>query len=282
MEYIISKNTIKIFGKEDFHPEHILECGQIFSFEKTDDGYIVFSKDKVAKIVEIEDGFLIKTKDVEYFENFFDLKTDYGEIKRGFSKIPILKEPIKFGHGIRILKQDLFETLISFIVSANNNIKRIKLILNRLRARFGSDMGDFYAFPTHEQLLQASENDFAELGAGYRAKYLYKVLRQVDEQTLNEWKNLDTATLRNRLIGLSGVGPKVADCILLFGFSKNDVFPIDTWMEKMYNKFYKTDKKLTREKIRQNLTDEFKDYSGFAQQYLFYYKRSLESLETSK
>lgn len=273
MKYILSKDTIKIFGKEDFNPEHILECGQIFSFEKTDDGYIVFSTNKCARIFEENDGFLIKTEHPLYFENFFDLKTDYGEIKRQFSKIPLMKEPIKFGYGIRILKQDLFETLISFIVSANNNIKRIKLILNRMRARFGTDMGSFYAFPTREQLLLASENDFAELGAGYRAKYLYKVLRQVDEQTLNEWKNLDTATLRNRLIELSGVGPKVADCILLFGFSKNDVFPIDTWMEKMYNKFYKTDKKLTREKIRQNLIDEFKDYSGFAQQYLFYYMR---------
>ena len=273
MKYILQTNQIRIISKDDFNPKHILECGQIFSFEEKEGTFVVLSRDKIAEIVENEEGYLIKTKDVEYFENFFDLKTDYGAIKKRFSKIPILKEPIKFGYGIRILKQDLFETLISFIVSANNNIKRIKLILNRLRENFGTNIGNFYAFPTHKQLLQATEEDFGRLGAGYRAKYLFNVLRQIDEKTLEEWKNLDTLTLRKKLIGLSGVGPKVADCILLFAFEKSDVFPIDTWMEKMYNKFYKTDKILTREKIRHNLTEEFKNDSGYAQQYLFYYMR---------
>ena len=273
MKYKISKNTIEIFGKDDFNPEHILECGQIFSFEKTTEGYVVFSADKRAKIIENNRGFSIKTENPKYFENFFDLKTDYGAIKTKFSNIPLLKEPIKFGSGIRILKQDLFETLISFIVSANNNIKRIKLILNRMRARFGTDMGEFYAFPTREQLLLATENDFAELGAGYRAKYLFNVIRQVDEKILKNLSVLETEQLRKKLIELSGVGPKVADCILLFAYSKNDVFPIDTWMQKMYNKFYKAEKNLTREQIRHNLTAEFKELSGYAQQYLFYFMR---------
>lgn len=274
MKYIIDKNSIKIFCKSDFNPEHILECGQIFSYEKRENDFIVFSRDKKAQIIETDYGFDIQTKDPKYFETFFDLKTDYSKMKNELSKYAILKEPIKFGYGIRILKQDLFETLISFIVSANNNIKRIQLILNRIREGFGCNMGNFHAFPSREQLLNATEEDFVALGAGYRAKYLYKVLRQVDEKILSDWADLPTEVLRRKLIELSGVGPKVADCILLFGYAKSDVFPVDTWIEKMYNKFYKAKASITREQIRNDLTKEFGFLSGYAQQYLFYFMRA--------
>ncbi len=274
MKCVVEKNFIKIFEKNDFNPEHILECGQIFSYEKTHEGYVVYSMDKRAKIVEIEDGFVIETKTPEYFVDFFDLNTNYTDIKNKLNKFDILKQPIIFGSGIRILKQDLFEMLISFIVSANNNIKRIQLILNRIRQKFGKDMGEYHAFPTHKELLKATEVDFAGMGAGYRAKYLYKVLRQVDENVLKEWQDLPTAQLRQKLIALSGVGPKVADCILLFGYKKSDVFPIDTWMEKMYYIFYKEETQISREKIRANLTQEFGELSGYAQQYLFYFMRA--------
>lgn len=274
MDYKINADNIEIFGKEDFNPEHILECGQIFSYEKTNEGYTVFSKDKKAEICETSHGYIIKTDQPLYFENFFDLKTDYGQIKKVLNEYEILKEPIKFGGGIRILKQDLFETLISFIVSANNNIKRIQLILNRLRNTFGKDMGTFHAFPTRKELMNCDENTFKQLGAGYRDKYLYKVLRQIDENTLQEWQVLPTNELRNKLIDLAGVGPKVADCVLLFGFGKSDVFPVDTWIAKMYNKYY--DALENREKIRQNLTKQFGLYSGYAQQYLFFFMRAKE------
>lgn len=272
MEYKVQEDCIQIYGKEDFCPEHILECGQIFSYEKRDGFWEVLSADKRAEIYENEEGFLIKTDSPQYFENFFDLKTDYAEIKRKLSKYPILKEPIKFGYGIRILKQNLFEMLISFIVSANNNIKRIQLILNRLREEFGQDMRGYHAFPTREQLLKASVEDFSRLGAGYRDKYLFKVLRQVDADVLQSWQTLTTSELRAKLISLAGVGPKVADCVLLFGFGRGDVFPVDTWIEKMYNRYYENLE--NREKIRFALTDEFGLFSGFAQQYLFYFMRS--------
>ncbi len=274
MDYIVERKKIKIFDKNSFNPEHILECGQIFSFEKNGDNYVVYSQDKKAEIFESEDFYEVQTDFPTYFVDFFDLKTNYLNIKKSLEKYPILIEPIKFGYGIRILKQDLFETLISFIVSANNNIKRIKLILNRMREKFGKKQGDFYAFPKRKELLNASEQDFADLGAGYRAKYLYNVLRQVDEATLKEWENLPTAELRKKLVTLSGVGSKVADCVLLFGYARGDVFPVDTWIEKMYFKFYKAEKQITREKIRNNLTEEFGLYSGFAQQYLFYFMRA--------
>lgn len=289
MKYILHKNKIEILGKEDFVIEHILECGQIFSYEKLHDCWQVFSKDKMATIFENEKGYVIETDDVAYFESFFDLKTDYDKLKQKLSAFQILKEPIKFGHGIRILKQDLFETLISFIVSANNNIKRIQLILNRMREKLGTNMGKYHAFPTREQLLLADEKFFTEIGAGYRDKYLFKVLRQVDEDILQDWQTLPTPILRHKLIELAGVGPKVADCVLLFGFSRGDVFPVDTWIEKMYHKFYSPyqaneaenkvgkmneNKAVNREKIRKFLTEEFGLLSGYAQQYLFFFMRS--------
>lgn len=274
MKYKLHKNFISIEGKEDFNCQHILECGQIFAYKKLGEDYEVLSLDKKATIKPTDEGYEIWTKDVEYFENFFDLKTDYSEIKKELFKHPIMQKPIEFGYGIRILKQDLFEVLISFIVSANNNIKRIQLILNKLRERLGENMGDFNAFPTREALLKVDEQFFTEIGAGYRAKYLYKVLRQVDEKTLLQWQDLDTLKLRKKLIELAGVGPKVADCVLLFGYGRGDVFPVDTWINQMYNKFYNKDKTVDREKIREALTQEFGAMSGYAQQYLFYYMRS--------
>ncbi|MDE6583557.1 MAG: hypothetical protein K2K31_02800 [Clostridia bacterium] len=274
MEYKIKENGIEILGKEDFNSQHILECGQIFSYEKSDDNFLVFSTDKKAKITETDKGFFIETEDPNYFVNFFDLKTDYSQIKKKLEKFSIMKRPIVYGYGIRILKQDLFETLISFIVSANNNIKRIQMILNRIRQKYGTDMGDYHAFPTRKQLLKATEQDFAELGAGYRAKYLYNVLRQIDEDILTSWQILPTDELRNKLISLSGVGPKVADCVLLFGFGRGDVFPVDTWIHQMYNKYYTNLE--NREKIRQNLVEEFGLFSGYAQQYLFFFMRAGE------
>lgn len=274
MKYEILKDGILIIGKNDFNIDDILLCGQIFSFNKVDYGYDVYSLDKYAKVVEEENGYRIITNDSAYFENFFDLKTDYSLIKKELKKYPLLSEPIKFGVGIRILKQDLFETLISFIVSANNNIKRIQLILNRMREKLGKDMGGFYAFPTQEELLKVDEKFFKEIGAGYRAGYIYKVVRQVDEKMLKDWNNLSTTELRKKLIALSGVGPKVADCVLLFGYGRKDVFPVDTWIAKMFNKYYAPLE--NREEIRRRLINEFGNLAGYAQQYLFYFMRSAD------
>lgn len=274
LKYKKGKDFIEISGKDDFDPQHILECGQIFSFKKNGENYQVFSADKKAEIFETENGYIIKTKNPDYFEKFFDLETDYGEIKKKLKEYDILTKPIEYGYGIRIVKQDLFETVISFIVSANNNIKRIQMILDRLRQKLGQNMGDYYAFPTREALLSVNEEFFTNIGAGYRAKYLYETVRQIDAKTLKEWDLLSTPDLRKKLIGLSGVGPKVADCILLFGYGREDVFPVDTWMAQMYNKFYEHQD--NREIIRYNLTKQFGQLSGYAQQYLFFFMRTLQ------
>lgn len=272
MKYEINKNEIKIFDKCQFNPTHILECGQVFSFEKQGEKYIVYPQNKYAEIEEFEDYYLVKTKNVDFFVDYFDLSTDYEKIKKELNSFGIMKKPIEFGAGIRILNQDLFETLISFIISANNNIKRIKVILNNIRAALGEKIAqEVYSFPSYERLKAMDENFFKEMGAGYRAKYLYNVLRQITPELLQEWKNLDSAALKTKLISLSGVGPKVADCILLFGYHRGESFPVDTWIAKMYNKYFVPTE--NRKEMATNLVKMFGDQSGYAQQYLFYYTR---------
>lgn len=260
-----------VISKKEINFVQTLECGQIFSYKKHSDFFEIFSADKYAKVVEKSDCFEVLCDDKKYWENFFDLQTDYEEIKSQLQKFDILEKPIEYGNGIRILRQDVFEIIISFVVSANNNIKRITKTLFELRKRFGKNMGSYFAFPTLSELEKITETDLIEIGTGYRAKQIIKLLGQLKSINLEDMKKLETLELRNRLIELSGIGPKVADCILLFGFSRTDVFPVDTWIEKVYNDFFLSLK--NRIEIRKNLVKKFGNLSGYAQQYLFYYKR---------
>lgn len=215
MKFEIGENCIKVFSKDQFNPKHILECGQVFCYQKVGDKYFVFPANKFAEIEEFEEFYLIKTHEVDYFINWFDLKSDYKKIKRALSENPIMPKPLEFGYGIRILKQDLFETLISFIISANNNIKRISLILNNIRENLGEKIAEnVYSFPTYEKLKQCDEDFFKRMGAGYRAGYLVKVLKQITPNKLEEWRNLSTKELRENLSVLQGWDPKwqIASC----------------------------------------------------------------------
>ena len=268
------KNEIVVKELDDFDIDHILLCGQIFRYKKTDFGYLVFSKDKVAKVYKGEDSCRIVTDDVDYFYNYFDLDTDYTEIKKTLSDFVELKKPLDYGSGIRILRQDIFETIISFIISANNNIKRIQGIVERISEGFGKKIGDFCAFPTIDELSLADENFYKSIGAGYRSPYLVRVVQQLKskEFDIEKLKLLSTKELKKKLMELSGVGPKVADCILLFGFSRGDVFPVDTWGQKIYEQDF-CGKETDRNKITDFFVDKFGNLSGYAQQYLFFYKR---------
>lgn len=278
MRYQIVENGIKIFDKTQFNPQHILECGQVFCFDKIGEDYIVFPQDKFAQIIEKNDHFLIKTMQKEYFIHFFDLETDYQTIKNSLMKFDIMHKSIAFGGGIRILNQDLFEVLISFIISANNNIKRINVILNNIRKALGKEIAPgVFSFPSYELLKAQNEEFFIAMGAGYRAKYLVKVMQQVTPQTLQKWRVLDGATLRKNLISLAGVGPKVADCVMLFGYHNGDSFPVDTWIEQMYNSAFGEEH--NREMIRRKLVEMFGALSGYAQQYLFYFTREMKNKE---
>ena len=278
MDYKIANDKIIMFDKSEFNATHILECGQIFRYKKLDDkSYFVISSDKTATITETDNSYEIITKDVQYFVNFFDLNNNYTSIKNELScSSETMKLATKFGYGIRILNQPPLEMIISFIISANNNIKRIQQLVEKLSVKCGKNMGEYYAFPTIEELSTLTIEDLKALGMGFRAKYIYETTKSLKNFDLESLRNYDTEKLLEFLSTLSGVGPKVADCIALFAYHNMNCFPVDTWVEKIYNSFFAKQKETNRVKIRKNLTDMFKNLSGYAQQYLFYYKRELD------
>ena len=295
MNYTVDKNKIVITNIEDFCPMHILECGQVFRFKKVNENYIVYSKDKCAKIVPNydENGQIISydiiTDNIPYFINYFDLDTDYCAIKNTVLNLSdnkdFMVDAVSKGKGIRILNQDEFEATISFVISQNNNIKRIQLIIDTTCEKFGSNMGEYYAFPSPKQLQTATEQDFKNLGAGYRAKFLVNVIKYFADFDFISFKSKPVLDMEKELLSIVGIGQKVADCIMLFGYHKMEYFPVDTWIEKVYREYFapteikNSSKPLNRLKIRQFLTEKFGSNSGYAQQYLFYYERTLKNIK---
>lgn len=277
MDYVIKKDKIIISKTDEFDPRQILECGQMFRYVICDDYAQVYSCDKTAKIIKNGNNYEIITQNPEYFANFFDLKTDYSKIKNDLATDKILSKVIPFGEGIRICKNDIVEVMFSFVISANNNIPRIKKIIENL-CKFGKICDGFNAFPTLEELKKLPFEVYQNLGAGYRDKYLFKLSRVLTENLIFDKMKLETDELRKWLISLPGIGPKVADCILLFGFSRMDCFPVDTWVNKVYEKFY-FDGQKSRPMIAKFFVEKFKNNAGYAQQYLFYGARSCEFLK---
>lgn len=266
--YRIEDSKIIVFDTTDFSPEHILKCGQIFRYERIGENYKVIANNRLCTLIKDGDCVIIKSEDVDYFVNYFDLDTDYGKIREKIASFGYKKEA-EFGRGIRILKQDSFEMLISFIISANNNIPRITKTIDSISKRYGENMGEYYAFPTPEALSLATEEELKLLGLGYRASYVLDTAKRVRDGALCGLKDLTDEDLRSALLDFKGVGGKVADCIMLFGYSRYSRFPVDTWVVKAYGREKKDGRVLEKE-----LTSKYGDISGFVQQYVFYYKRS--------
>ena len=272
MIYEIENNIIKVLDKSQFNPEHILECGQVFRYGKDENNdYFVISKNNKATIIEKETHYEIISNNTEYFVNYFDLNTDYNKIKIKLKQNKILSPMIDYGYGIRILKADPLEMIYSFTISQNNNIKRIKQIIERL-CEIGSQNSNYKNFPTQSELFNAPLEFFESLGAGYRAKFLKELSITLKNTNFEEIKKLSTDEIYNFLINLKGVGPKVASCILLFGFSKTEKFPVDTWIEQVYYNHFSKEKR-KRPQIQEYFESEFGNFSGIAQQYLFFYER---------
>lgn len=265
-------NLIIVYNTQDFNIVQTLDCGQIFRYSINENVATVNSLNKQAKIITENDRILIETLDVDYFENFFDLKTDYRTIKEYLQKDKYLVDAIKHGYGIRIINNDAYEMIISFIISSNNNIKRIKNSIEFLCSKFGTNMGEYFAFPTLEQLKTATIEDFRKAGLGYRAEQMYDTVQVLTNEKINYLKNSSREEQFNFLVSLKGIGEKVANCILLFGLGVKDVFPVDTWINKVYNKLNNTIE-TDRKKITKEFTDRYGKLSGYAQQYFFYYFR---------
>ena len=272
MEYIKKEDSIIILNPTDFDVKQTLECGQIFRFTVTGNNAFVCSGNKMAKLKTVDNSIEIISNDIDFFEDFFDLKTDYSLIKSKLVKDEFLMPAIEYGKGVRILKNDAYEMIISFIISANNNIKRIKKSIEILCERFGDNMGDYYAFPTLCQLKCATEQDFINAGLGYRAKYMFETVQFLTVDMIEELKIKSKDEQFEFLLSLKGVGEKVANCILLFGLGRKDVFPVDTWINKVYNSLTNKEEN-NRKKITRELTARYGELSGYAQQYFFYYYR---------
>ena len=288
----MKEETYILKDVKSFELKHIFECGQCFRWNFEDDGsYTGVVTDNVLNVKKLQDDIIIKGICKDNIEDvcikYFDLDTDYEQIKQELSKIDDnLKLSIKYGEGIRILNQDLWETLISFIISANNNIPRIKGIIERLSKKYGKEIKwndkSYYTFPTPEELSKATVKDLRLLGLGFRDTRVYETTKmvkekQIDLEKLEEMK--DVNKLREELLKFSGVGPKVADCIMLFSMKKYEVFPIDVWVKRVMTELYLNDEKntnLSNKKILEFAENKFGNLAGLAQQYLFYWRRELE------
>lgn len=273
-----------------FNTRHIFECGQCFRWDEEEDkSYTGIVGKNVINVKEVKNKVVFSSYGVDNLEelvkNYFDLDRNYEEIKVTLSKIDEhLARSIEYGSGIRILNQDLWETIISFIISANNNIPRIKGIINRLSQKYGEKIEwkgkEYYTFPTVEELSKASVEDLRSLGLGFRDIRVYETThrilsKEVDLKALHNEQ--DTEKVRNILLTLSGVGPKVADCILLFSTLKRfDVFPIDVWVRRVMNELYikkEDETKVNKKEIEKLAKEKYGNLEGIAQQYLFFWKR---------
>ncbi len=266
--YQIENGLIRIVDCNNFCPAHVFECGQVFRYKKDGEKYEIITNNRKCILKKDKDCVIIYCNDTDYFVNYFDLDRDYFAICKTLKESGLVKET-EFGKGIRILKQDPFETIISFIISANNHIPRIKSIIERICENFGQDMGGYFAFPTPKELQKATVEKLRELGCGYRAEYVLDTAKRIASLSdFNEFGALSDDELKKRLLSFKGIGPKVADCIMLFGYGRATAFPVDTWIIKAFGRSKSEAKSLAIQ-----LTNKYGVLSGFAQQYIFYYNR---------
>ena len=271
---------IRIEKPCNFDIVQIFDCGQCFRFNRVDvNTYEGVAFDRYIKIEQSNDSITLYNADAEEFEkiwkSFFDLDTDYGKIINGFCDDEILDKAAKYSSGIRILHQDKWETLCSFIISQNNNIPRIKGIIDRMSQKYGNLIfrdgeKSYYSFPDAKTLYQAGEDEIFALKTGFRAKYIYDCAKTVCENPffLTQTDGMSTYDASKNLQLIKGVGEKVAACTLLFGFKRYDAFPVDVWVKRILEKYYP-------EGATGHLTGE---YAGIAQQYLFYYERCMNNV----
>lgn len=270
MNCVEFENGVRVEEVYDLDLAQTLDCGQSFRWTEHEDGSfsgIAFGK---FVTVRLENNTLYientNKKDFEKFwYDYFDLSLDYGKIRNEISRLhPVLCEAAKYAPGIRILRQEPYEALCTFIISQNNNIKRIKGIVQRLCEYFGEKIEGGYAFPTAEKMAQLTPDDLAPLRAGFRNRYLIDASQKVASGAvdLEKCRYCDYDEARAELMKITGVGVKVADCTLLFGLHRIEAFPIDVWMKRAMEKLFPNMK-----------PEDFGEYAGIAQQYIFHYSR---------
>lgn len=274
---------IKIL-KRNIDLESTLFSGQCFRTSKYKEGYITILKDRVVFIKEEDEYLIVESSNEEnlkeIIEEYFDLNRDYDSINSFLSlQDAYMKEIIKKCKGFKILKQDPFEMFISYIISQNNNVKRISVIIENISKKFGEKVifkdEEYYLFPKEKVLFNVSEEELKSFGLGYRAKYIINALNELkeDKDFFKKLKKLETPLALKKLMKIKGIGLKVASCILLFGFEKLDVFPIDTWVKQNIIKNYKH-LKTNYKDITEFAKKKYKHFSGVAIQYMFHSERN--------
>ena len=270
---------------DEFEPRDIFTCGQAFRwYEEADGSFTFISHGKVANAKKVGDKVFLKGVDKksfdEIFYNYFDLSRDYKLVMEELAKDEVMKNATDYGKGIRILNQDKFETIISFIISANNQIPRIKKSIEKISEMYGDYLGEdenrkYYSFPSAEKLSFARPEDLREFArVGFRDKRIVETANLIKDGRVNidEIDNMELEDARRTLQELPGVGPKVADCILLFAFDRKESFPVDVWIKRVMEELYL--KEVTpKSKIAMRGREVFGKNAGFANQYLFYYGR---------
>lgn len=276
-------NSVIISEINDFNPVHTFECGQCFRWDRESDGsYTGVAFSKPVNISCTEDEIVIKNISLDEYncqwKNYLDFNTDYNLIKNELSNDNVVRKAMDFGWGIKILNQDIFECLISFIISTQNAIPRIKKIVSKLSEMYGEKITfegkTFYSFPTPTELKGISAADLALLRAGYRADYIVDAVNKVNEGMINlgSLKSMDYLSAKKELMKIKGIGPKVADCVLLFSAGKKEAFPIDVWVTRTVRTLY-LGENATQKQIENFAREHFGNFAGVAQQYLFYYGR---------
>jgi hypothetical protein len=278
-------NLVILEDVENFDAKAIFTCGQAFRwYEEKNGSFTTVHLGRVLNVLNEDDKVIFKGTNLEEFNeiwiDYFDLNTDYQSIRKSLANNKILANAMEYGKGIRILNQNHFEMLISFIISANNMIPRIRKSIEVISMRYGKFICEdenrkYYSFPTVEELSKATVEELREFAkVGFRDKRIFDTVNMIKNENidLDSFENLKTDNLREELLKFSGVGNKVADCIMLFSYKRGEVFPVDVWikrvMEELFIKEETPVKKISKEADR-----IFGKYAGYAQQYLFYYGR---------
>lgn len=288
-------NDYVINTPEDFNLKETLECGQCFHFNSIDENeYVLTAYDNMLHIRQDEKQLIFYNTDEEQYQKlwkrYFDLERDYGSIKRELlEKDDKLEEAITAMSGVRILNQEFFETLISFIISQNKQIPHIKKIVADISESYGTYKGEvkgipMYAFPKVSQLRRAGLEDLKELKTGFRAPYIYDAVSRVYEGSISydELVKLDSAAGIEKMCEIKGVGNKVASCVSLFALGKRDSFPIDVWIKRIMEYLYFDGEEVSKDNIARLAKERFGELGGYAQQYLFYYGKTVKLGVTKK
>ena len=280
MDYQYKGYKITLIGFDSFDIAETLECGQCFRFaRKSHKEYAVIAFSKMLHIRQ-DAGVIEFYPCTDYeFENiwapYFDLDRDYSAIKSCLLADPVMARAIGFAGGIRILKQDPWECLLSFIISQNMNIPRIKKLIATISEQYGDSLAGFHAFPSAGQMLPVGVEGLINCKTGFRAKYLFDAITKVanGELCLSAMANLPTIDLKKVLKSIYGVGDKVADCVLLFSFGRHEVFPMDVWVKRAMAQLYFKGQDIRAKDAYAFAQEKFGAHAGVAQQYLFYYMR---------